>query len=94
VAIGGYGSFAIVQLAANDWSELTSGEQSLIIRLSLAGLWLTPGVFAFLGGTASYVTYRLVTPKAISDVSARLESGDYRVVAGRLTTVAPASEEG
>jgi hypothetical protein len=84
VAISSYGTFALLSMF-DDWSELASSDTDLIVRLTLAGLWLTPGVFAFLGGTVGYVTYRLVTPRQEATPVAA-PSLDYRVVSGRLTT--------
>lgn len=85
VAISSYGTFALMSMF-DDWSELASSEMNLIVRLTLAGLWLTPGVFAFLGGTLGYVTYRLVTPRQLP---APLPTPpiDYRVISGRLRAV-------
>jgi hypothetical protein len=57
--------------------------ETLPMRLTMAILWLAPGVFAFLGGTLGYVTWRLVTPKQESAPAAL----DYRVVSGRLTAM-------
>lgn len=84
VTISSYGTFALLSMF-DDWSELTSSETDLLVRLTLAGLWLMPGLFAVLGGTVGYVTYRLVTPsqRAAAVATAAL---DYRVVSGRLTT--------
>lgn len=61
------------------------GQEELNARLRLAGLWLTPGLFAFLGGAMGYVTWRLITPKQ-EPTSADAQALDYRVVSGRLTT--------
>jgi hypothetical protein len=36
--------------------------ETVYVRLTMAGIWLAPGVFAFLGGGLSYLTFRLVTP--------------------------------
>jgi hypothetical protein len=85
VAISSYGTFAMLSMVG-EWSDLADAETALMFRLSLAGLWLTPGLFAFLGGTLGYVTWRLVTPKQESAPAAL----DYRVVSGRLTTQAEA----
>jgi hypothetical protein len=35
-------------------------EEMLMTRLFLAGVWAMPGVFAFLGGAVSMLTYRIV----------------------------------
>ena len=83
VAISSWGTFAIVSMLG-EWSDLADPETALLFRLSLAGLWLTPGLFAFLGGTVGYVTYRLVTPK--QEAIAASPALDYRIVSGRLLT--------
>ena len=62
-AISSYGALTIMQLFAGEWSNLEDPETTLMVRLSLAALWLTPGVFALFGGTVGYVTYRLVAPQ-------------------------------
>ena len=64
--------------------------ETLWPRLMFAGLWLIPGVFAFLGGSLGYATHRLLTPRA-SPPSATPEPADYRVISGRLTTERPAT---
>jgi hypothetical protein len=84
VAISSYGTFALLSMF-DDWSELASSDTDLLVRLTLAGLWLTPGLFAFLGGAVGYFTYRLVTPRQ-ETAPATAPALDYRVVSGRLTT--------
>lgn len=84
VAISSYGTFAMVS-TLGEWDDLADSQTQLYVRLALAGLWLTPGLFAFLGGTVGYVTYRLVTPNAETTPAASPQL-DYRVVSGRLTT--------
>jgi hypothetical protein len=86
-----YYMFLILTEGIDDWSNMldTSGnaEEILLMRLMFTAIWLTPGVFAVLGGSASYLTYRLVRPA--EPAAPRLTGGDYQVVSGRLTTVTP-----
>ena len=37
-----------------------NSEELLTTRLFVAGIWATPGVFAFMGGAVSMVTYRIL----------------------------------
>ena len=60
-------------------------------RLMFAGLWLTPGIFALLGGSLGYATHRLLTPRANKQSASPLESADYRVISARLTADRPTS---
>jgi hypothetical protein len=74
--------------AAIEAEDSSSGDSFYIElpqRLRLAALWLAPGIVASLGGTISYVTYRLVTPKQRITLGA-LPPLDFRVISGRLTT--------
>jgi membrane protein implicated in regulation of membrane protease activity len=91
--VASYFMFMFVAQAADDWSgtfaTLGNAEEILFTRLLFAGIWLAPGIFAVLGGAASYLTYRLVAAKPSPQSSPRLTTGDYQVVSGRLTTVAP-----
>jgi len=42
------------------------------VRLAYVVMWITPGVFSFLGGSVSYLVYRLLTPRtAVSKRSVR-----------------------
>jgi hypothetical protein len=50
VAISSYGTFAMLSMFG-EWEDLSDSQTELYMRLSLGGLWLTPGLFAFLGGT-------------------------------------------
>jgi hypothetical protein len=58
-------------------------------RLSFAVIWLIPGCCAILGGSFSYLTYRLVAPPPAT--SSR--PTEYRVISGRVTVSSPALAE-
>jgi hypothetical protein len=49
-------------MATTESAVATGFNEQLPLRLAFAGVWLAPGVLAFLGGGLSYLTFRLVTP--------------------------------
>lgn len=80
----------------NGWDSLLNiaSEDLMMARVSMVTIWLVPGIFAVSGGILAVISRWLVMPKPDSakledgsQRAPRLESLDYQVVSGRLSTV-------